>query len=286
MALRVFQSVDNNLVTVRILHDGHPAHRTFNCFGGKTSLRLFQALDGGVKVFDFNSNAGAVFGWLPLIAHAADGQRVGTNLIFDPNTFAKFARDFESEHSFVKPSSTFYVRYRDSSKCNLLRFHFFPAAAFMAFCAASAKSSAAITARPESAINFFPASTFVPSSRTTSGTDSFNVFAALMIPSAMMSYFMIPPKMLTKIAFTFLSAIRILKASVPCSSVAPPPTSRKLAGSPPYNLMMSIVAIARPAPFTRQAMFPSRPMELRPCFEASTSRGSSSAISRMAAISG
>ena len=44
---------------------------------------------------------------------------------------------------------------------------------------------------------------------------------------------MIPPKILTKIASTLLSAIRILKASVTCSSVALPPTSRKLAGLPP-----------------------------------------------------
>src|SRR5438876_4969429 len=43
-------------------------------------------------------------------------------------------------------------------------------AAASTFCAASARSSAAITARPDSAINFFPASTFVPSSLTTSGT--------------------------------------------------------------------------------------------------------------------
>ena len=40
------------------------------------------------------------------------------------------------------------------------------------------------------------------------------------------------------------------KASVTCCAVAPPPTSRKLAGDPPCNLMMSIVAMARPAPFT------------------------------------
>src|SRR6267143_5925392 len=225
--------MNNDLITVRIVHDGHPAYRTLNSFGGKASLRLFEALDGGVKVFDFNGDARAVFGWLPLIGHAANGQRVGTNLVFDPNTLAKFTRDLEPEHSFVKCSCAFYVRYRDSSKCNLLRFHFFPAAAFTAFCAASAKSSAVMTARSESAINFFPASTFVPSSRTINGTDNFNVFAALMIPCAMMSHFMIPPKMLTRIAFTFLSAIRILKASVTCSSVAPPPTSRKLAGSPP-----------------------------------------------------
>src|SRR4029450_5441288 len=133
MALRVFQFVNNNLITVRILHDGHPAYRTLNSFGGKMSLRLLKALDSSVKVFDFNSDAGAVFGWLPLIAHAADGQCVGTNLVFDPNAFAKFARDLEPEHSFVKRSCAFYVRYRDSSKCNLLRFHFFPAAAFTAF---------------------------------------------------------------------------------------------------------------------------------------------------------
>src|SRR4029077_19887300 len=167
-------------------------------FGGKTSLSLFEVLDGGVKVFDFNSDSGAILGWLPLVPPAGDGQCVGTNLVFDPNALAKFTRNLQPEHSFIKRSCAFYVRYRNSSKCNLLRFHFFPAAAFTAFCAASAKSSAAMTARPESAINFFPASTFVPSSRTTSGTDNFNVFAALMIPSAMMSHFMIPPKMLTR----------------------------------------------------------------------------------------
>src|SRR5207253_9680188 len=106
-------------------------------------------------------------------------------------------------------------------------------AAETAFCAASARSSAAINASPLSFNNCFPLSTFVPSRRTTSGTVSFTVFAALMIPCAITSHFMMPPKMLTRIAFTFLSAIRILKASVTCSSVAPPPTSRKLAGSPP-----------------------------------------------------
>ena len=37
----------------------------------------------------------------------------------------------------------------------------------------------------------------------------------------------------------------ILNASVTRSLVAPPPTSRKLAGSLPYSLMMSIVAIAK-----------------------------------------
>ena len=51
---------------------------------------------------------------------------------------------------------------------------------------------------------------------------------------------------------TFGSDEMILKASVTCSAVAPPPTSRKLAGSPPCSFIMSIVAIARPAPFTER----------------------------------
>ena len=42
----------------------------------------------------------------------------------------------------------------------------------------------------------------------------------------------------------------ILKAFRTCFSFTPPPTSRKLAGSPSCSLIMSIVAIARPAPFT------------------------------------
>ena len=68
---------------------------------------------------------------------------------------------------------------------------------------------------------------------------------------------MMPPKMLTSTAFTFLSESRMRKASVTCSVLAPPPTSRKLAGSPPWSLMRSIVLIARPAPLTRQPMLPS-----------------------------
>ena len=41
-----------------------------------------------------------------------------------------------------------------------------------------------------------------------------------------------------------------LKASVTWSAVAPPPTSRKFAGSPPCSFMISIVDMAKPAPFT------------------------------------
>ena len=38
---------------------------------------------------------------------------------------------------------------------------------------------------------------------------------------------------------------------------APPPTSKKLAGSFPYNLIISMVAIANPAPLTIQPILPS-----------------------------
>src|SRR5271167_2970684 len=76
-------------------------------------------------------------------------------------------------------------------------------------------------------------------------------------PSAMTSQRMIPPKMLTRIPST-LGSLRIsLNAVDTRSFVAPPPTSRKFAGFPPCNLMMSIVAIARPAPLTMQPILPS-----------------------------
>ena len=58
--------------------------------------------------------------------------------------------------------------------------------------------------------------------------------------------------MLMSTAFTLVSDIRIRNAFLICSALAPPPTSRKFAGSPPASLMMSIVAIASPAPLTMQ----------------------------------
>ncbi len=54
-------------------------------------------------------------------------------------------------------------------------------------------------------------------------------------------------------ALTLESEVMRLKASVTCCAEAPPPTSRKLAGDPPCSLIMSIVDMARPAPFTAMA---------------------------------
>jgi len=84
--------------------------------------------------------------------------------------------------------------------------------------------------------------------------------AALTMPWAMMSQRMMPPKMLTRMPLTALSERMILNASVTASSVAEPPTSRKLAGSPSKSLMVSMVAMASPAPLTRQPMLPSSAM--------------------------
>lgn len=127
-------------------------------------------------------------------------------------------------------------------------------------------------------------STFVPSTRTTSGIENPTSFAAAMIAFAMVSHLAMPPKMLTRMPFTFLSSRMILKASVTASSVADPPMSRKFAGSWPCSLMMSIVAMARPAPFTRQPMVPSSAMKFRSYFAARSSASSSSEGSPSAAI--
>jgi hypothetical protein len=63
--------------------------------------------------------------------------------------------------------------------------------------------------------------------------------------------------MFTRIARTSGSSRMIRNASETRSAVAPPPTSRKFAGEPPESWMMSIVAMASPAPLTRQPMSPS-----------------------------
>ena len=100
-------------------------------------------------------------------------------------------------------------------------------------------------------------STFVPSSRTTSGISKPISDAAATMALAMVSHLAMPPKMFTRMPFTLSSLRMMRKASVTAAWLAEPPTSRKFAGSPPCSLMMSIVAIARPAPLTRQPIEPS-----------------------------
>src|SRR5476651_2064031 len=101
------------------------------------------------------------------------------------------------------------------------------------FSAASARFSAEVILRPESFRIFLPRSTFVPSSRTTSGTCRLTSRAAATTPSAITSQRMMPPKMFTRMPSTLGSLRMILNAAVTRSLVAPPPTSRKLAGAEP-----------------------------------------------------
>ena len=97
----------------------------------------------------------------------------------------------------------------------------------------------------------------VPANLTTKGIESFISLIASTIPCAKTSHLIIPPKILTRIPLTFLSDKIILNASETFSFEAPPPTSRKLAGLDPYSFIISIVAIAKPAPLTIHPISPS-----------------------------
>ena len=112
-----------------------------------------------------------------------------------------------------------------------------------------------------------------------------NLLNASITPAATRSQRTIPPKMLIKIAFTFGSFMIILNPASTVCALAVPPTSKKLAGSPPLNLIISIVAIAKPAPFTIQPTLPSNFTKFKLNSPASTSVGSSSETSLIAAIS-
>src|SRR4029077_3571495 len=110
---------------------------------------------------------------------------------------------------------------------------FAPFSAFTIFCAASSRSSAAVTLRLDLERISLPSFTLVPSSRTTSGTRKPTSRTASTTPAAITSHFMMPPKMLTRIPFTLGSEVMILNAAATLSLLALPPTSRKFAGDSP-----------------------------------------------------
>src|SRR5712675_700683 len=83
------------------------------------------------------------------------------------------------------------------------------------------------------------------------------VVAAATTPAAKTSHRKMPPKILMNTARTLGSLIKMRNAFLTCSEDAPPPTSKKFAGEPPAYLMMSMVAMAKPAPLTMQATLPS-----------------------------
>src|ERR1700730_6397068 len=135
--------------------------------------------------------------------------------------------------------------------------HRAPPARATTFCAPSFMPSAMVKFKPESRRICWPTSTLVPSIRTTTGTLTPRSFAAATTPVARTSQRRMPPKILMNTARTLVSLIRMRNAFFTCSAEAPPPTSRKFAGEPPAYLMISMVAIAKPAPLTMQATLPS-----------------------------
>ena len=96
------------------------------------------------------------------------------------------------------------------------------------------------------------------------------------MPFATSSPRVMPPKMLMKIDFTLGSVLMTSSAPAITSALAPPPMSRKLAGSPPTWLTTSHVLMASPAPLAMMPTVPSSPMYCRPFSLASRSRSSSS----------
>ncbi|SVD63019.1 uncharacterized protein METZ01_LOCUS415873, partial [marine metagenome] len=96
--------------------------------------------------------------------------------------------------------------------------HFLPPIALIDLIAPSFISFAVIRSNPALASIFLPSSTFVPAKRTINGTPSFVSLAAVIIPSAMKSHLMIPPNMLTKMAFTPGSDNIIRNPSATCSA--------------------------------------------------------------------
>jgi hypothetical protein len=81
---------------------------------------------------------------------------------------------------------------------------------------------------------------------------------AKRIDEAIISQESIPPNMLMTITYMFSSFSRSFRASMIYSWVAPPPKSKKLAGSPPNSRIVSICARAIPAPLAITPMFPVR----------------------------
>src|SRR6266478_9009879 len=99
--------------------------------------------------------------------------------------------------------------------------------------AASESVSAVRIGRPLSVRMRRPSSTFVPASRTTSGTGTCTSRSAWTTPCATQSQRLIPANTFTRMARTFLSESTRRNAAATRSGLAPPPMSRKLAGSPP-----------------------------------------------------
>jgi hypothetical protein len=114
--------------------------------------------------------------------------------------------------------------------------------------------------RPLSASIFLPSSSFVPFMRTTKGTFRLVALQAVITPVAMVSHFMMPPKMLTKNGLDLGVLQHDLEGFGHLLRGGTAAHVQEVGGLAPNSLMVSMVAMARPAPFTKQPMLPSRLM--------------------------
>src|SRR5215210_5402181 len=130
-----------------------------------------------------------------------------------------------------------------------------------------------------------PSSAFVPSSRTTMGRSRPVSSMADRSPRATSSPRVMPPKMLNRTLLTCLLDVTMARAVLIFSASAPPPTSQKLAGSPPACATTSSVLITSPAPLPRMPTSPSSLTYCRPASCARCSSGSAASTSCSSAMS-
>src|SRR5690606_31088034 len=126
----------------------------------------------------------------------------------------------------------------------------------------------------------------VPVKRITIGIRMSIRRLASTMPLATSSQRVMPPKMLNRMTLTFGSCVMMRSALTPLSGFDEPPMSRKFAGSPPSNLIRSIVAMARRPPLTTAPISPSNLTYVSPAPRASVSAAGSAVTSRSSAISG
>src|SRR6185503_16723970 len=131
------------------------------------------------------------------------------------------------------------------------------ASAARAITARTASSMSLSAGRPRWPRSSRPSFSLVPVSRITIGMRTLRRSSAARSPRATSSHRVMPPKMLKSTARTRPSRVRMLIAASTFSGLLEPPMSRKFAGFPPWNWIRSMVAMARPAPFTTHPMEPS-----------------------------
>src|SRR5213594_1896799 len=217
--------VDANRVPVGIKDHRHAADWRWERLHSELNFLRTKMRDRCVEVFNFKRGAAAVRTWFPAWC-GADRQRIRSEFVFDPFPIRRIGdgRWLESEHAFIESACPRHVRDRVTAESKFNDFDHSQETSFTIFWAASAMESPLVIVRPLCASVALPAFTLLPSKRTTSGNFKPVSRTAATMPFAMTLQSMIPPKMLTRMPFTFTSLRMILNAAVTCSLLAPPPT--------------------------------------------------------------